>query len=364
LAAAMIGAVGVLCIVLYSQSAAPSALLYGRTNNWGGFLAADNSELTIKQQRTANSLSKADLQLLKIAHREELVHKIHEKKEYKKDEADLAVIRAKKAALAVKKAAAAKDHPARRKALQAPFFHRAAKQRGADDLGTKDMNLLHIAEAEVKSENAKAVSDEDTDDKIIEASEAKKAAAAAAKAAALAQPKPAAHAARAAHAAHREATLPTIMTTPFAKRHVVSAATAPAVAPPAAIAEPAQAAAKMLHENFLPKTSKHYKQDTWGGYLPKVDKGVQRPAGHLGNKAMELLKSAQDDQHVDRTKGLKSKAFDEAALKSKMLVHRHRLSPLARKEEAQEMRENDSEASVGLRHATARDDADASQAWH
>lgn len=58
------------------------------------------------------------------------------------DEADLAVIRAKKAALAVKKAAAAKDHPARRKALQAPFFHRAAKQRGADDLGTK-VRLLH-----------------------------------------------------------------------------------------------------------------------------------------------------------------------------------------------------------------------------
>jgi len=116
----------VLCVVLYSQSAAPSALMYGKTDTWGGFLASNKGErgsplavlrdlcwslpaaavgwaggknmltyaealpavigdgMTIKQQRTANSLSKADLQLLKIAHREELVHKIHEKKEYTK----------------------------------------------------------------------------------------------------------------------------------------------------------------------------------------------------------------------------------------------------------------------------------------
>ena len=33
-----------LCIVFYSQSAAPSALMYGKTNTWGGFLASNNGE--------------------------------------------------------------------------------------------------------------------------------------------------------------------------------------------------------------------------------------------------------------------------------------------------------------------------------
>lgn len=304
-----------------------------------------------KPKHASGGLSKADLQLLKVAHNEELRHKLYEKKEFKKDEADLAAIRAKKAEKEAKKAAAAKAHP-EPKALPAPFFvDKESDAKSAMSLGKKDLKALHIAQAEMKSETKKAMAAKHHDDAILRAREALKR-----------EAKKTASAAKARAVHHARTAKPhgngkvKIFATPFALK---------LSAPPHASHLAKHQLHEMYHVTQKATLFPHlHKAETWGGYLPQVGKKVRRDVGHLGSRALQLLKRAQADQHREIQHGLQSKARDNEALHAREAKRHYRLSPEAHKEAMQEMREMDRESSIGLERATEEDNAAAAKAWH
>eukprot|EP00286_Rhodomonas_abbreviata_P009034 CAMPEP_0181316230 /NCGR_PEP_ID=MMETSP1101-20121128/15786_1 /TAXON_ID=46948 /ORGANISM="Rhodomonas abbreviata, Strain Caron Lab Isolate" /LENGTH=314 /DNA_ID=CAMNT_0023423467 /DNA_START=6 /DNA_END=950 /DNA_ORIENTATION=+ len=156
LAAAVLGIAAIACVFVATidTTSNRAELLYTSQGNWGGFLAGRGEYP--HRGRSANHLSKADLQLLKIAGQEEKKEHKDGLKAEKADKEALKAREAKKAALAAKKAKAAKEQPAAKQQLPAPYLKpEPAKKPGS--LTHKDKQLLKIAEKEMHKENVKAV---------------------------------------------------------------------------------------------------------------------------------------------------------------------------------------------------------------
>lgn len=171
LAATVLGLAALACVFVattHSSAAQSEELLYRRKGNWGGFLSGSGM---YPHERQQNSLSKTDLQLLKIANAEEKKETKDDLKAKKLDNEALQVREAKKAAQRAKDAKKQHGPPA----LPAPYLA-AAPVKKAGHLNGKDKELLHIAEKEMKADNTKALKNKAEDEKAEQARVAQKAA--------------------------------------------------------------------------------------------------------------------------------------------------------------------------------------------
>jgi len=284
-----------------AQAPATTELMYGRGNNWGGFLNTDGEGLP--SHRAANSLTKQDLALLKVAHDEEL----HEDKEGKAAKShDMKALHEREKRLAKVKKEQKALHKQQLANLPAPMLKQAKHK--TNHLTDKDESLLKVAVGEQHKENKEALQAKKVDEAAEKVKEEQKKAAAAK-----------------AHSAHAK-----------------------------------HAAAVKQHKN--PSASKPSTK-SWGGYLPKLSsKNGNGEAHPLDAGAMSLLKSAMADQKHDTAAGKAARARDQAAFKrmgGKMSVSMGKVHEEATKE----FQHIEQKADIGLGRATAVDDAENSHAW-